>query len=274
MTVVACLKWVDRRAGADPLTGEVRTDPRTSGASAADDAALEWALRFGEARGEPVVAVTAGAAAADAVLHGALAAGAASAVRAELAPDRPSAEVATALVAALRAVDVAPSLVLCGVWSLDRGSGSVPAFLAAELGCAQALGLVTLEVGDGPILAERRLDRGWRERVRVPRPAVCSVEAASARLRRASLPGVLRGAASAVTVVRSGRPGPPLGPAVLRPYRPRARELPAPAAAAARERILALTGILTDRDPPQTLVLDPPAAADALLAKLEVWGYR
>jgi len=272
MTVVACMKWVDRRADADPLTGEVRTDVRTSGASAADEAALEWALRFGEARGEPVLAATAGTTVADAVLHGAIAAGAAGAVRAELAPDRPSAEVAAALAGALRSA--APSLVVCGVWSLDRGSGSVPAFLAAELGCAQALGLVTLDVGDGPILAERRLDRGWRERVRVPLPAVCSVEAASARLRRASLPGVLSGAASAVTVVRGAAAGPRLGPAVIRPYRPRARELPPPAATAARERILALTGVLTDRDPPQTLVLDPPAAADALLAKLAAWGYR
>jgi electron transfer flavoprotein beta subunit len=274
MTVVACLKWVDRRADADPLTGAVHTDVRTSGASAADAAALEWALRFGAARSEPVVAVSAGAAAADAVLHEAIAAGAAGAVRAELAPDRPSSEVAAALAVALRSVDAAPSLVLCGVWSVDRGSGSVPAFLAAELGYAQALGLVTLDVGAGPILAERRLDRGWRERVRVALPAVCSVEAASARLRRASLPGVLRGATCPVTVVPAGPPGPALGPAVIRPYRPRARELPAPVGAGPRERILALTGVLTDRDPPQTLVLEPPAAADALLAKLAAWGYR
>ena len=274
MTVVACLKWVDRRADADPLSGDVRTDPRTSGLSPADEAALEWALRFGEAGDEPVLAVTAGGAASDAVLHDAIAAGASKVVRAELTADRPSNDVATALAAALRSVDAAPTLVVCGVWSLDRGSGSVPAFLAAELGCTQALGLVTLEVGTGPILAERRLDRGWRERVRIPLPAVCSVEGASARLRRASLPGVIHGAGSAIGVVRGAPVGPAPGPAVVRPYRPRARELAAPAAASPRERILALTGVLTDREPPQTLVLDPPAAADALLAKLAAWGYR
>ena len=38
-------------------------------------------------------------------------------------------------------------LVLCGDLSADRGSGSVPAFLAAHLGAAQALGLVAVELG-------------------------------------------------------------------------------------------------------------------------------
>src|SRR5581483_670425 len=128
----------------------------------------------------------------------------------------------------------------------DRGSGSVPAFLAAELGAAQALGLVSLSAdaasdgaasdgaaSDGAVLAERRLDRGARERLRVPLPAVCSVEGASARLRRAALP------------VRTG------------PFRPRARALPAPASPSARERVLELTGALSHREPPQTLYLEP-----------------
>ena len=43
------MKWVDRRPEVDPLTGAVHTDARTSGPSDADEAALEWALRIGEA---------------------------------------------------------------------------------------------------------------------------------------------------------------------------------------------------------------------------------
>jgi hypothetical protein len=49
--------------------------------------------------------------------------------------------------------------------------------------------------------------------------------------------------------------------------------LPAPAGTSARERIVALTGVLTDREPPQRLVLDPPAAADRIIAQLRSWGY-
>jgi electron transfer flavoprotein beta subunit len=108
----------------------------------------------------------------------------------------------------------------------------------------------------------------------VPLPAVCSVEGGSARLRRASLPRVLTGGHAPI-VVRTAGPAAVTasGPVRTRPYRPRAKELPAPAGSSARERVLALTQVLTDREPPQTLVLDPAAAADELLARLAAWGY-
>ena len=77
--IAACIKWVDRRPEVDPLTGAVRTDLRTAGPSDADDAAVEWALRVADASGDEVLAVTAGPPSADAVLHAALAAGAAHA---------------------------------------------------------------------------------------------------------------------------------------------------------------------------------------------------
>ena len=272
--IAACLKWVDDHPDVDALTGAVHTDWRTSGASAADAAALEWALRLGERWHRPVVAVTAGPVGADALVRDALAVGATAGVRADLVPGAASDEVAAALAAVLpRPVD----LVLCGVWSLDRGSGSVPAFLAAELDAVQALGLVTLEPEDGQRAAslrgERRLDGGRRERVRIRLPAVCSVAGASARLRRATFDAVVagRGATVAVAPVGRRRHDPPVRTG---PFRPRAKELPAPSSAlSARERILELTGSLGDREPPQTLVLDPPAAADELLARLRSWGY-
>ena len=69
MSVAVCVKWVDLRPEVDPLTGVVRHDARTTGLSDADQAAIEWALRAGEAWGEPVVAVTAGPDAADAALR-------------------------------------------------------------------------------------------------------------------------------------------------------------------------------------------------------------
>jgi electron transfer flavoprotein beta subunit len=223
-----------------------------------------------------VLALTAGPPEADAVLREALAAGAAQAVRADLPAGAPSSAVASALAAVLFA---GARVVVCGVWSLDRGSGSVPAFLAGRLGVAQALGLVTLAAapgepaGDPTILAERRLDGGRRERLRVPLPAVISVEGGSARLRRASLEGVRAAGRARITVHDSPRVPMP-GVARTLPYRPRARVLTAPASdLSARERVLALTGALTDRDPPQRLVLDPGPAADRILDRLRAWGY-
>jgi electron transfer flavoprotein beta subunit len=281
--IAACLKWVDQNPDVDRLTGMVHTDRRTSGASPADAAALEWALRLGARWHRPVIAVTAGPPGANALVRDALAAGATAGVRADLPPGATSDAVAAALATVLpRPVD----LVLCGVWSLDRGTGSVPAFLAAELDAVQALGLVTLEPDDTGaelrLLGERRLDAGRRERIRVRLPAVCSVEGASARLRRAPFEAVVASQQATVAVAsvapyRRPSPAPVLPPEPgvrVRPFRPRAKELPAPPATlSARERILALTGSLGDREPPQTLVLDPPAAADELLARLRHWGY-
>jgi electron transfer flavoprotein beta subunit len=274
--VVACLKWVDRRADVDRLTGEVHTDGRTSGSSPADQAALEWALQIGEAWARPVVVVCAGRAEVEPMLREALATGAGAARRIEFDQQAPSDAVAKAVAAAV----AGSALVLCGAWSIDRGSGSFPAFLAAELGAAQALGLVGLEVDRSSgtqLLAERRLDGGRRERLAVSAPAVVSVEASTARLRRASMAGVL--AARQMPIIHVPAP---LGTTSARhrgdrvrvgPFRPRPRVRPAPAGESPRDRVLAMTGTAHDRSAAKVLTLGPAAAADALLEQLRAWGY-
>jgi electron transfer flavoprotein beta subunit len=267
--IAACLKWVDRRPEIDPLTGAVRVDGRSAGASDADQAALEWALRTGEAWGHAVVAVTAGPELADAVLRDALAAGASEAIRVDLPAGAPSEAVAAGLAPHLSGCDI----VWCGDASLDRGSGSVPAYLAAHLGAAQALGLVQIDVGPaGELTALRRLDGGRRERLRVTAPSVCSVEGAAARLRRAPLAATLAVRTAVIDVRRGSAPGPT--PSVwTRPFRPRARVLAPPAGATALERIAALTGPATATAHGQPVVLEPADAADRVLDALRTWGY-
>ena len=237
--------------------------------SPADAAALEWALRTGEAWGQPVLALTAGPTAAETVLREAIAAGAARAIRVDLDGGAPSEVVAGTLTVPLRAAGV--TTVWCGDHSLDRGSGSVPAFLAAELGVAQALGLVEVELGAHDVIALRRLDGGRRERLRVSGSGVLSVEGAAARLRRASLPAAMAARTAPIDV----RPG--LGSSagadhVLRPFRPRPRVLSAPRGEAL-ERIAALTDTGATKGHSEVVVLDPAAAAGRILDALTTWGY-
>ena len=287
--IAVCQKWVSTRPEIDPLTGLVAADERWSGPSLADQAALEWGLRLAERCGGHVVVVTVGVEAAESMLRDALAVGAARAVRVPVGEhEQPSSlAVARALADVLR--PLAPAMAICGDWSLDRGSASVPPFLAAELGMGQVCGLVGIDLGAGHIATgepggpggpadftvERRLDGGRREQSAVDGPTVLTVEGAAATLRRAPLAGVLAARAAAIDVVPPAAPLEP-SPEPIRsgPFRPRARLLDGPdPSLAPRARIERLTGALVDRTPPQTLTLDPDAAALAILEQLAAWGY-
>jgi len=284
--IAAALSWSWRSATVNPLTGEVSVDPRDMGPDQADLAALEHALRLAELRHSKVVAVTAGPPAADTMLRDALAAGASEAIRVELA-GRPEGTdparlvggdpfPAVAVADALRRHYGTPDLVLCGDHTAEAGAGSFAAFLAAELGAQQVLGVVRIEAGgDGPLRVVRRLDGGRREVLRITGPAVVSVEAAGVRLRRAGLPAMLGGLAAPVPVthatagIRAAR----VQTLAVHPYRPRPRELPGPAGGTTR-RLHELTGALTERTPPTVLgPLSPSVAAEELLGYLRRHGY-
>jgi electron transfer flavoprotein beta subunit len=291
--IAACLRITDLRPEVGPLTGEVTHDRLAVGLSAADAAALEHALRIGEAWSGRVAVVTIAARSSEEVLRDISALG----VDVLRVPDADAAEdharatelagdergLARAAAAALASLG-RPAVVLCGDRSADRGTGAFPAFLAHELGAAQALGLVRLTPNDNgsALLAERRLDGGWREQLSVPLPAVCSVEGAGVRLRRATLAGALAAtdrqvpvddaAAGVLQVSRGATSTLRLGP--TRPFEPRTRVVPAPAGGTAHQRVLALTGALDARDPP-TLVgpMGAAEAADVLLEYLVRHGY-
>ncbi len=268
MTVAVCLKWVDRRPELSEH-GVADPDARFAGVSAADQAALEFALRSAEAGADDVLAITLGPAAAVSVLRDALAAGARRAVHV-VAPT----EFDSAWVAATIAPLVADARqIWCGDYSLDRGTGSVPAFLAAELGAAQALGLVEVEFhGSATVTALRRLDGGRRERLSIDGPAVLSVEGGIAQLRRASLAATLRASTAEITAEHPALPSAEHR-RPTRPYRPRPRVLPAPSGDAALERIQVLTDSAAAPIRNETLTLSPSEAAHHIVAVLADWGY-
>jgi electron transfer flavoprotein beta subunit len=247
----------------------VVADGRAPGTSAADRAALEVALRLAARSRDGVVVVTVGPPPAERGLREALAAGATRAVRVEA----PTGLAGSAVATAIAGLAAGARWVLCGDVSADRGTGSVPAFLAAELGVAQALGLVAVDVAnDGRLRGVRRLDGGRREVLSIDPPAVLSVEGAVARLRRATLPAELAARGAAIEVI-AGPTGPVEAAAEVRPYRPRPRERPAPEGEALdRVRRLTATGS-APAAPAETVVLEPPAAADRILTALRGWGY-
>ena len=290
--VVACLRIVDLRPAVDALDGSVTRDPMGVGLSPADGAALEHALRIAGPWGGRVVAVTVGPPSADPVLREVAALGVAV-VRVPADPERDGHRyvgelagdehaLARTLVAAIRPFG-RPDLVVCGDRSVDRGTGALPAYLAHELGASQALGLVALEVeGPDALIVERRLDGGWRERLRVRLPAVCSVEGAGVRLRRASLAGALAVDREPIPVDHTlavAEGGDHAGPGRLHiggtvPYSPRPRVLPAPESDDPRLRLLALTGALVAHEPPTVVhPADAAEAADTFLAYLARHGY-
>ena len=86
-----------------------------------------------------------------------------------------------------------------------------------------------------------------------------------------------RQAAIETAADEAGRPGPTAScrVRVLRtvPYRPRPKTLPPPPGASPRDRLLALTGALSDRTPPRVVRASPEEAADELIRYLKDQGY-
>lgn len=265
--ITVCWKWVS-------LDREREADRRWSGVSAADEAALEIALQLAEAANGEVTVICLGPASADDVLREAVATGVTSVVRIDAATELDSRVVAVAIAEHAAGSD----LVLCGDYSLDRGTGSVPAFLADELSYAQALGLIAVEtdqldrnqLGSSPLRVVRRLDGGRREVLDVTLPAVMSVEGSVARLRRASLAASLAARTATVGVVRG--PHGRLPESEIHPFRPRARVLAAPDGGSL-DRVRQILDIGGGDVHAELLTLDPPTAASRILDQLRDWGY-
>jgi len=260
--IVACLKWVTH-------PGEPH-DARFAGMSPADQSALEFALTQAAVTSAEVTVVTVGPPAAESVLRDAIACGAHHAIRIDAPAALTSAQVAEAISTAVPSAQ----WVWCGDYSLDRGTGSVPAFLAASLGAQQALGVIAIESsGDGHVTAMRRLDGGRREVLAVSPPAVISVEGATAHLRRAGL-GALRAATQVRVEVRQPASTVHVEDAIIHPYRPRARALAAPRGANPLDRLRALTdagGAAPAHG--ESVVLEPAEAAERIVTALRKWGY-
>ena len=259
--IVACLKWVTH-------PGEPN-DERFAGLSPADQSALEFALTQAQSLGDVATAITVGPPAAVRVLRDALACGVGHAIHVVTAGSPASDDVAGAIA---RAVPDA-RWVWCGDYSLDRGTGSVPAYIAAHLHAQQALGAIAVRWQGNDVTATRRLDGGRREVLAVSAPAVISVEGATAHLRRAGL-GSLRTATVATIEVVQSAASSNVDEVIVRPYRPRARTLAQPVGTTSLERVRALTAAgAASMARIDAVSLEPAAAAARIVSALRQWGY-
>jgi len=281
--VIVAMKVVPLVVDVHPLTGAVEADPKLFGVSPADRSALSFGLRLAAQLGTTVTAVSIGGPQVEPALREALSQGAAEALRVDVGElghlesgDLLRAQPTSAAVAAaLATIAGAASAVVCGDYSLDRASGSVPLRCAHLLDWPVIAGASSLRWDGDGLEAIRRLERGALERTRVTLPAVVSVEAGVAPEVRAPLQSLLASQTAEVSVRHVEVPPAHEARQVSTgPYRPRPPAADAPVGTRAHDRVVELTGALTERSAPERVVATPEAAAAAILAKLAAWGYR
>jgi electron transfer flavoprotein beta subunit len=282
MNIAVCVKQVPDPISVeiDPLSGAIDQSRLADILNPADAAALELALRWRDAAGGAVNIFTCGPARADQVLRDVLAAGADRAgrvwdsARAGATP----AQTARALAGALR--PLAPSLVVCGDHSADHGSGLVPGYLAGLLGMPHAGGVTRAEpnFAAGRLAVERRLERGRRERLELPLPALAAVDAGAAELRYAPLPAYMAAQRARIEIIApEPTSGSNLRLAEVRPPRPRPRQIFIPDAdmpALARiEAILSGGAAVRQRKKGEIVEGAPEEQAERIVSFLEQHGF-
>lgn len=154
----------------------------------ADGVALSKALEMKTSpAGGKVTAVTAGPARAKAVLHMALASGADEAIHLQDEVFETSDAYTTALALSKVVKGLDYDVILCGNRSLDTGTGQVPAFLAELLAIHQITGVMRLDITSSQqAKIWRRLEKGRRQIVECPLPALFAMDASAGQPRYVS----------------------------------------------------------------------------------------
>jgi electron transfer flavoprotein beta subunit len=158
----------------------------------ADKCAVEMALRLQETLGGEVCYLTFGPPRTERMLKDCLAMGGKEAIR--IWEDRPFlGSQAKAVLLAKAVTRFSPDLILCGARSLDEGSGETPVAIAELLDLPQVSGVTDLSVSPDAttVCVKRKLERGRREEIECPLPAVLTIEPGTRTPRYAALPGVL-----------------------------------------------------------------------------------
>lgn len=155
-----------------------------------DAYALEEALQLKDQHGAEVVVLAAGPERAGAVIREALAKGADRAIHL-VSDDLGSLDslgVATRLAEAIG--PESPDLILTGLQSDDLGLGQTGVVLAELLNLPHSTIIMQVEVQDGSIEVKRELEDGWFQKIKMPLPALLTIQSGIRRLRYATLMGI------------------------------------------------------------------------------------
>ena len=195
MNIVVCLKQVPKKDSILRIAADQKwIDERDLSyeMSEADAYALEEALRQKEKHGGEVVVVTLGPERVRQSIKEALAKGADRAIHLidplfDKATD--AAAVARSIAAALK--DEKFDLIFTGLQSDDYGFAQMGLILAQKLGLASATIAMEVQPEAGTVRVKRELESGWFQWVRVPMPAVLTIQSGINQLRYATLKGIM-----------------------------------------------------------------------------------
>jgi electron transfer flavoprotein beta subunit len=195
MNIVVCLKQVPKKDSILRIAADQKwIDERDLSyeMSEADAYALEEALRQKEKHGGEVTVICLGPERVRQSIKEALAKGADRAIHLhdpifDNATD--AAAVARALAAALKGEKY--DLVFTGLQSDDYGFAQVGLILAEMLGLSSATIVMEVQPEDGQVRVKRELESGWFQWVRVPMPALLTIQSGINQLRYATLKGIM-----------------------------------------------------------------------------------
>src|SRR5688572_3866235 len=195
MRIAVCIKQVPTRDW-HPKLDESRTWIREQDASfemnEPDAYALEESLRLKEKHGGEVVACSAGPARVSQVLREALARGADRAIHVEddALASADAFVVAESLANAMK--DERFDLILTGLQSDDQGFAQTGVILAERLGLPHATIIMEVQADQaGALRVKRELEGGWFQWVKMPPPAVLTIQSGINQLRYATLKGIM-----------------------------------------------------------------------------------
>jgi electron transfer flavoprotein beta subunit len=245
MKIAVCIKQVVSREWQVRINDDktwVRDQDAAWELNEPDAYALEEALRLKEKHGGEVVVISAGPARVTQVIREALARGADRAIHVE----GDHLATADAFTAAEALAEAARSeqcdLILTGLQSDDQGFAQVGVILAERLGMVHSTIIMDVQVEGSTLRIKRELEGGWFQWISMPLPAVLTIQSGINQLRYATLKGIMAAKRKEIKAV------------------------PAPAAPAARQRILSI--YVPEKTKATRIIDGTPAEAAAELVRV------
>ncbi len=233
LNVVVCLKQIpnpDLQFQVSADGKDIRRETLNYKVNAADEYALEEAVRLKEKHGGKVTAITAGPKRTEQMLREAMAKGADAAVRVAF---EDAAAVDAFQVARILAAAIAKrphDLVLTGVQSDDYVYSATGPLLAGFLKVPHASVVTKVEVQDGSLKVWRELEGGDQEVATLPRPALLTVQFGINQPRYAPLPAIMKASRQPIEELKAGDLGQQSWDAFRGPYTLAVRKVSPPTA--------------------------------------------